>query len=108
MTRFLAYRFWLRLWKEFSGQVFPCGIGSFDECNFFFAREVLQVFLAGDGVVDVLETLVIDEAVDFVFCCKAIVSAFEMFAEAAGKTVRDTDVKSTGAAGEDVDVILMV
>jgi len=38
----------------------------FDECDFFFACEVFQVFFAGDGVVDVLEAFVIDEAVGFV------------------------------------------
>ena len=48
------------------GEVFPGWIVDFDERDFFFAREVLQVFLAGDGVVDVLEAFVIDEAMGFV------------------------------------------
>ncbi len=96
------------MWKGVGGEVVPGGVGGFDERDLFLTGEVFQVFLAGDGVVDVLEALVIDEAVDFVFCCETVCSPFAVFADAAGKIVRNTDVKSARAAGEDVDVILVV
>ena len=66
------------------------------------------MFLAGDGVVNLLEAFVVDEAMDFVFCCEAVCGAFAVFAEATAEIVRDTDIKSARAAGEDVDVILVV
>jgi hypothetical protein len=97
-----------RVWKGVGGEVFPGSVGGFDECDFFFAREVFQIFLAGYGVVDVLEAFVIDQAVNFVFCCEGVCDSFAMFADSAAKIIRDTDIKSSRAAGEDVDVILMV
>jgi hypothetical protein len=49
------------------GEVFPRWVVRFNECDFFFAGEVFQIFFAGDGVVDVLEAFEVDETVGFVF-----------------------------------------
>jgi hypothetical protein len=94
--------------KVFRGQVFPCRIACFDERDFFFACEVFQVFFAGDGVVDVVEALVVDEAVDFVFLCKAVGFSCAVLPDACQQIVGYPDVNGSRPAGEDVDVILVV
>ena len=35
--------------KIFGGEVFPCWISGFDQCDFFLVREVFQVFFACYG-----------------------------------------------------------
>ena len=69
---------------------------------------MFQVFFAGDGVVDVVEALVVDEAVDFVFLCKAVGFSCAVLPDACQQVVRYADVDGSRAAAEDVDVILMV
>jgi hypothetical protein len=55
-----------RWWIGFGGQIFPGWVGGFDESDLFLTGEVFQVFLACDGVLDVLESLKVDETVGFV------------------------------------------
>jgi hypothetical protein len=97
-----------RWWKEVGGEVFPGWVVGFDERDFFFAGEVLQVFLAGDGIVDVLESFEVDKTVNFVFCGEIVCRPFAVFVEATAEIVGDANVEGAGAAGEDVDVVLMV
>jgi hypothetical protein len=96
------------VWKGVGGEVLPRWVGGPYEPDFFFAREVFQILLASEGVVDVLEALVIDEAVNSAFFGEGVCYSFAVFADSAAKIIRDTDIESSRAAGEDVDVILMV
>lgn len=54
---------------------------------------MFQVFFAGDGVVDVLEALEVDEAMGFVFCGEAVGRSFTIFANAAQEAVGDAYVE---------------
>jgi hypothetical protein len=69
---------------------------------------VLQVFFAGDGIVDVSEAFVMNEAVDFVFCGEAVGFDFAVLADTCQQVVRDADVEGSRTAGENVDLILVV
>jgi hypothetical protein len=95
-------------WKGVGCEVFPGWIGGFDEGDLLLPGEVLQVFFARDGVVDVLEAFVVDEAVDFVFCGESIGFAIAVLAKTDEQMVGDSDVEGAGAAGENVDEILVV
>jgi hypothetical protein len=108
MTRFGLWGLGERLWGGVGGEVFPGWVRGFDQCNFFLTSEVLQVFLANDGSVDVLEAFEVDQAVDFVLCSETVRGAIAMFIDAAQETVGDANVEGARAAGQDVDVILMI
>jgi hypothetical protein len=54
---------------------------------------VLQVFFAGDGVVDVLEAFEVDEALDFVLCGEGFRSSIAMLANASAEIVGDAYVE---------------
>jgi hypothetical protein len=59
-------------------------------------------------MVDVLEAFEVNEAVDFVLRGKTIRCPIAMFVDATEEVVGDANVEGAGAAGEDVDVVLMV
>ena len=94
--------------EVFGGEVFPCWIGGFDQGDLFFAGAVLEAFFAGCGVVDVLEALVINEAMDSVFRREAVGFAFTVFLHATEQAVGDTDVERSRTTGDDVDEVLVV
>ena len=69
---------------------------------------MLEVFLAGYGVVDVLEALVVDEAVGSVSGGEAASFACAVLGDAMEEAIGDSDVEGAGTAGQDVNVILVV
>ena len=65
---------------------------------------VFQFFFAVDGVQDVGEVLVVDEAAYVVFGGVGSGSFFSVLLRAEADVVGETYVETAGAAGEDVDV----
>jgi len=68
---------------------------------------VLQIFLTGDCVVDVLEALEVDETVDVVSLGEAVGYAVAVLLEAAVEVVGYADVERAREAGEDVDEVVV-
>ena len=89
-------------------EVDPGWVYSGDQRELFSPCEVLEIFLAGDCVVDVLETFDIDEAMDAVAPGETVVFAFTVLGDAAGEVAGDADVEGSGAAAEDVDVVVVL
>jgi hypothetical protein len=86
------------------GQVIPCWVFLFDEGYLLCSVPVFQFFFAVDGVQDVGEVLVVDEAAYVVFGCVGSGSLFSVLLYAEANVVGETYVETAGAAGEDVDV----
>ena len=84
-------------------EVFPCWVYGFDDGDLLGTSPMLQLFLASDGVQNILEMLVVDQAVDVVESGVGSWPGFSVDREPPGKTVGDSDVEVAGAAGEDVD-----
>ena len=68
---------------------------------------MLEVLLAGYGVVYVLEALEVNKAVDSVLSRKAASLVFAMLGCAVKEIVGDTSVERSGTAGEDVNVVFV-
>jgi hypothetical protein len=90
------------------GQVLPGGVVFADQGDLLFSRPAFDFGFAGDGVSDVLEGFVLDQAVDSVFAGEG--SAFVGFvAEDAGhKKSRYAYVEDSAFAGHYVDVVAHV
>jgi hypothetical protein len=76
----------------------------FDQGYFLGAVPVLQFFFACDGIWDLGEVFVIDEAADVVFCGVGAEALFTVLADAEADVVGESYIETAGAAGEDVDV----
>ena len=84
-------------------EVFPGGVGALDQFDLLLAGESLELGFARNGVVDVLEELVVDEAVDGVACGVGVGFGGAVSGYAVEEMVGHADVEVSRAAGEDVD-----
>ena len=84
-------------------EVGECRILGTDQSDFLFATPGFPFFFSGDGVIDVLITLEVNEARDFVSGGKAACFSFAMLAYSLAQTIRHSDVEDVRAVGEDVD-----
>jgi len=85
-------------------EVFPSWVFTLDENNLLGAIPVLEFFLSRDGVIDVLKTLEVDEAVDLVSGRVGSGTVFAMLGHAQDDVVGHSDVESAGPIRQDVDV----
>ncbi len=98
----------MAVWEQGWIEVLPGGVVALDQLDLLLACEVLELRFAGDGVMDVLEELVVDESVDRVSggVCAGVGSA--MGVDAVEQVVGYSDVEIARAAGEDVDVVFVL
>ncbi len=86
------------------GEVIPGWVFLFDQGYLLCPVPVFQFFFAVDGVQDVGEVLVVDEAAYVVFGGVGSWSFFSVLLQAEVDVVGETYVETAGATGEDVDV----
>ena len=54
------------------GEVLPARVGLFNQRNFLFAPSAFELFLASDCIVDVAESLVINQPMDLILFCETL------------------------------------
>jgi hypothetical protein len=75
-------------------QVAPCGILCDDHRDLLDAKEALDLFFSRDGVADVLETLEVNQLVQFVMLAELRSGVVFVFPDATKKIVGNTRVQS--------------
>ena len=69
--------------EPFLAEVFPLGIHGHDQRHLPNPQQALDLFLAGDGGVDVTEALEIDQAVDLIAGCEFAFDALLVLEDAS-------------------------
>ena len=90
---------------EILRQVPPTRVYLFDQRDFLVAAPSLDLLLAFDGAKRVVSHIEVDQALGAVSSGEAGDYTRPVLREPSEKVVRDTGVKDSGDAGEDVDVI---
>jgi len=95
------------MWELYS-QVLPRGIVLFDQADFLFTAPGFDFFFASDGILNVAEGFEVDEAENPVASGEAWNETLAMFDHSAFEVVCYAGVEASGAAGEDVDGVVVV
>ena len=90
------------------GQILPPWISSFNQSNFLAPQPSLQFFLSSDSAVNIVEALVVDQAVAVIFAGKALDVSALMLERSTVDAVGHTDVEGARVTGHDVDEIFVV
>src|SRR5215469_12342731 len=88
--------------------ILPARILALDQCNLLFSAPAFELLFAGDGIANVVETFPIHEPGAMVGAGEAVECPALVLTDAAVDVVGDADVERAGAAGEDVDPIVML
>lgn len=91
-----------------AAEVIPGGVYRLDERDFLCPRPALDLFLAGNGRLNVCGLLVVDEAADVVASGEARRRCLAVLRQAFFEVVGDAGVERAGGAGEDVDGVLVL
>jgi hypothetical protein len=88
--------------------IFPSGVLLFNQRNLTLAQPALQLLFSCNGIVDVLEAFKVDEAVNFVLFCEAIVYSITVLFYAKEQSIRDADIELARLIGQNIDEVLVV
>lgn len=87
-------------------EITPRWIKRNDELNFLHPEPTFDLFLSIDRLRHLVEALVVNQPIDFVFFAELRTSALLVLPDSAWKIVRHPDIESFGAIRHDVDKIV--
>src|ERR1700739_1349209 len=92
-------------WDDSCGQVFPCGVCSFDEGYLLCTGPAFQLLLSRDCSRWALKAFKPDEAVTVVLRGETFVELVFVLVNAEDEIARDPDVERAASAGDDVSEV---